>query len=149
MRSLMARIKRQVVLDDDQGGVQFGLHARDQRTEGFRLALGHARRGFVQADDRRGGGEERGQFDDAAGARRELGHEAVGVATEAQEVDQLGRLAWPAAARHGWRAEEDQGSPERRRLPRLERQLDDFADGELGEERGRLESFVPVPGSLV
>ena len=130
----------QVVLDDDQGGVELGLDPLDQRPEGLGLALGHAGGGLVQADDRRGGGQEGGQFDDPAGARRQLGHEAVGVATEAQEVDQLGRLAAPPAARA--RVERGRKS----RVPQndvacagLEGQLDDLADGELGEERGGLE----------
>ena len=88
----MARIKRQVVLDDDQRGMQLGLDPFDEWPEGFGLALGHARGGFVQADDRRGGGQKSGQLDDAAGAGGQLGDEAVGVAAQTEEVDQLGGL---------------------------------------------------------
>ena len=101
----------QVVLDDDQGGIEFGLHPLDQRSEGLGLALGHAGGGLVQTDDRRRGGQKGGQFDDASGAGRELGHEAVGVTTEAQEVDQLGRICRPAAARAWWSGAGTEGFP--------------------------------------
>ena len=45
--------------------------------------------------------EQRRELDDAAGAGRQLGDEAVGVAAEAEEVDQLGRLRAATASRAG------------------------------------------------
>ena len=92
MRSLSDEDHREVVLDDDEGRVELLLHALDQRTERFRLALGDTGGGLVEADHAGRDREHRGKLDDAPGAGRELGDEAVGVAAEAEEVDELGGL---------------------------------------------------------
>ena len=42
--------QRQVVLDDDERGVELGLDALDQRAERLGLALGDAGGGLVEAD---------------------------------------------------------------------------------------------------
>ena len=81
------------MLDDDEGRVELLLHALDQRTERLGLALGDTGGRLVEADDARRDREHRRELDDAPGAGRELGDEAVGVAAEAEEVDELGGLA--------------------------------------------------------
>ena len=84
----------------------------DQRTERLGLALRDAGGRLVEAEHPGVEGEQPGQLDDAAGARGEVGDAAVGVAAEAEEVDELVGLGapWPlAGGRHGagtarWRA---------------------------------------------
>ena len=84
--------QREVVLDHDQRGVELLLHPQDQRTERLGLALGHAGGRLVEADDPWRDREHGGELDDAPGPGRELGDVAVGVATEAEEVDELSGL---------------------------------------------------------
>ena len=80
------------MLDDDERGVELLLHALDQRAERLGLALRDAGGRLVEADHAGRDREHRRELDDAAGAGRELGDEAVGVAAEAEEVDELRRL---------------------------------------------------------
>ena len=130
--------ERQVVLDDDERGVELALDPLDQRAERLGLALGDTRGRFVEADDARRDREHRRELDDAAGTGRELDDEAVGVAAEAEEVDELGRLGPLRALLGDRRRIEEQRSPERRRAARLERELHGLAHGELGEQPSRL-----------
>ena len=111
--------QREVVLDDDERGVELLLDPQDQRAERLGLALRDAGGGLVEADDARRDREDRGQLDDAPRAGRELGDVAVGVATEAEEVDELARLAYLRALGPD-RRHPEQRAPERRasRAPR-------------------------------
>ena len=78
------------MLDDDERRVELLLHAQDERAERFRFALRDAGGRLVEADDARCDREHARELDDAAGAGRELGDVAVGVAAEPEEVDELG-----------------------------------------------------------
>ena len=98
MRSLIDRIIGRSCSTTIERRVELLLHALDQRAERFGLALRDAGGRLVEADDARRDREHRRELDDAAGAGRQLGDEAVGVAAEAEEVDELGGLA------RAWRA---------------------------------------------
>ena len=130
---------RQVVLDDDERRVELLLDPLDQRTERLGFALRDAGGRLVEADHARRDREHRRELDDAARAGRELGDEAVGVAAETEEVDELGGLARACARSGRIDGEPDERDPERRAVPRLERELHRLADGQLGEERRGLE----------
>ena len=84
--------------------------------------------------------EHRRELDDAPGAGRELGDEPVGVAAEAEEVDELGGLGAlrPLGARStaGSQSSVPQNDVA---LARLERELHRLAHGQLGEQRRGLE----------
>ena len=126
------------MLDDDERRVELLLHALDERAERFGFALRDAGGRLVEADHARRDGEHGRELDDAAGAGRQLGDEPVGVAAEPEEVDELRRprRAWPA--RRGSTATSER-APERRAVPRFERELHGLAHGELGEQRRGLE----------
>ena len=95
--------------------------------------------------------EHRRELHDAAGAGRELGDEAVGVAAEAEEVDELGGLraldalgARSRAAATAVLPQNDVGGA------RFERELHRLAHGQLGEQRGGLERAAEAgPGAAV
>ena len=106
--------QRKVVLDDDQRRIELLLHAEDQRAERLGLALRNPGGRLVEADDPRRDGEDRRQLDDAPGARRQLGDVAVGIASEAEEVDELARLRALLALGPD-RRHPEQRAPERRR----------------------------------
>ena len=82
--------ERDVVLDDEHGRTQAVAHGAQQLHHGLHFALGHARGGLVEEDDRRLVGHHRRQVDQPPGARRELAHQAVGVALEPEHVHQRG-----------------------------------------------------------
>ncbi len=129
----------QVVLDDDERGVELALDALDERTERLGLALGDTGRRLVEANDTRCDCEDGRELHDTARARRQLDDEAVGVAAQAEEVDELGRLGALRTFLGDRRGIEEQRTPERGCAPRLERELHGLAHGELGEQRCRLE----------
>ena len=81
--------ERHVVLDDDDRAAGLRLDPSEQRAERFGVLLGDPGGGFVEEDDGGVDGEDAGQLDDAAGAGREVGDRGVGVAAEAEEVDEL------------------------------------------------------------
>ena len=136
MRSLIDRISGRSCSTTIERGVELLLHPQDQRPERLRFALGDAGGGLVEADHPRRDREHRGELDDAPGAGRELGDVAVGVAAEAEEVDELAASA--CLARSGRiDGTHEQRAPERRAVPRLERELHGVAHGELGEQASR------------
>ena len=69
--------------------MQFLLDLLQQRPECLGLTLGHTGGRFVQAQDLGVEGKEAGQLHDPTGSRGEFGYEAVRVAAQAQEVDQV------------------------------------------------------------
>ena len=78
------------MFNDDHCGAQFLLDLLKQRSEGLSFSLGDAGRGLVEAQHPGVKGQQAGQLDDAAGSGRQFGYEGVGVAAQAQEVDQVG-----------------------------------------------------------
>ena len=78
-----------VVLDDEQGRIEPVAHGAEQPDHGLDLALGHARRGLVEEDDGGLVGDDGGQVDQAPGAGRQLADQVVGVAVEAEHVEEL------------------------------------------------------------
>ena len=87
------------MLDDHERGVELLLDPQDERAERFRFALRHAGGGLVEADHAGRDREHGRELDDATGAGRQLGDVPVGVAAEAEEVDQLAGLACAWSAR--------------------------------------------------
>src|SRR5439155_880003 len=85
-------------LHDDERRVELALDALDQRAEGLGLALRDTGGRLVQTHDARRDREHRRELHDAARSRRQLDDETVGVAAEAQEVDQLRGFGSPGIA---------------------------------------------------
>ena len=63
-----------------------------ERAERLGFALRDTAGRLVEQQHARVDGEQRSQLDDAPGAGREVRDELVGVAAEAEEVDELGGL---------------------------------------------------------
>ena len=81
-----------------------------------------------------------GELDDPAGAGREIGDAAVGVATEPEEGDELvGLRPRRARSRAERRRQEQRGRQEARAATGLERDLHRLAHRQLGEEARGLE----------
>ncbi len=99
------------MLDDERRCPELTANLLDEGPEGFRLALGEAGGGLVQAEEPGVEGEQAGQLDDAPGACGEVSDVGVGVAPEAEEVDELVglRSVYPLGLDRGW---EEQGTGE-------------------------------------
>ena len=115
--------------------------AHDQGTEGLGLPLGDAAGRLVEAAAR---GRRRRAASASSTMRRvpveRFGDELVGVAPEAEEVDELvglGALA-PLGSRARWKARHRRHAA--RALACLERDHDRLAHGERREQAGRLEA---------
>ena len=74
------------------GGAELAPDPHDEGAERLGLTLRHTGGRFVEEEHAGVDGQQRGQLDDPPGAGGEVRDELVGVATEPQEVDELGRL---------------------------------------------------------
>ena len=78
-----------VVLHDEHGGVEPVAHSAEEPDHGLDLALGHTRGRLVQQDHGRLQRHDGRQVDQAPRAGRQLAHQTVGVAVEAEHVQNL------------------------------------------------------------
>ena len=122
-----------VVLDHEHAGVEFVADALDERHERFALALRDARGRLVEAEHPRARGHQARELDDAPRPRRQLVHELVAEAAEAEEVDDLVGLGAGRALPAGHS---------------VHRQADGVAHAQVGEELRALErSTEPEAGA--
>jgi len=77
------------VLDDEHRRIQSLAYVAQQADHGLDLALSHARGGLVEEDDGGLVGHHCGQVDEASGAGGELTHQVVGIAVQAEQVEEI------------------------------------------------------------
>ena len=141
-----AHDQRHVVLDDRASAAPSSRRiSLDQRAERLGLALRDAGGRLVEAQHARVEREQAGELDDPAGAGRQVGDAAVGVAAEPEEADQLVGLGRAGALADRRAGQEQRGREEPGAPARLERDLHRLAHGELREQSGAAWKVRPRP----